>query len=725
MTGFLHGWALIMGVLGLSIPFVVHWLTRPKPQSMPLSTIRFVQSAFEERRRRSRLRDIIVLLLRSVAVGCIALAFARPLLVTDSSRTEVGSSGAARRVVILDVSQSMAASDSGVDGFQNARVQASRYLKPTTGLVANLIIAGATPQPVFESPSTNMKVLQDALGKAVARPERLDAQAAINRAAPMVNGNASGEFDVKSELVIVSDFQRSNWATIDFSGVDQDVQIILKSTSTGKKIENVAILHAGFSRAPTAGDEALFELEIGNYTAKPQIVAVQVSVGDSVHTIKGTCPAKVKTTLSKKITITQSGWVTGWARLVDADDGLSADDRYPFVVQASSTPTLLLVTRQPEKQRPSSSYFLHRALAPYDNGDPGNRILVNRSVTEQFDGDVVADSQAILLDHPGLLDLPQIEPIASMIRRGRGVLYIASEAVDATNLKRIYDALGGALQAPVDFAPRSQTVSNNEQPLGKLDKDYRAFAVFGDAMNGLVSELAFAPGLMSQRTLGSLEDDVLAELSDRTVLLMKTKVGAGTFCVLNCDLENASFTRHPAFVPIVNELVDDLLQPTTRKQPALCGEPLTRLLPVAVKSTEGLKVVSSLPSFSRTSQTSDELADDGLDASSEGMELGSVFEQSGTEVVWKWKKLIGPSTFRVVQQQETVFALASHLAAEESDLRTLGADVMVDRLAANRNVVFSAVNQDASERDDGWIWFTVAAFLAIVCETIVLQLSKM
>jgi len=50
MTNFLHPWALLLGLLALAIPFVIHWLTRPKPATLPLSTIRFVQSAFEQRR---------------------------------------------------------------------------------------------------------------------------------------------------------------------------------------------------------------------------------------------------------------------------------------------------------------------------------------------------------------------------------------------------------------------------------------------------------------------------------------------------------------------------------------------------------------------------------------------------------------------------------------------------------------------------------------------------
>src|SRR5205814_8123407 len=75
---FLHPWALA-GFAGIALPVIVHWLTKPRPVRLPLSTIRFVMQAVRQRRARYRLRDWIVLLLRAMAVMLIVWAFARPL----------------------------------------------------------------------------------------------------------------------------------------------------------------------------------------------------------------------------------------------------------------------------------------------------------------------------------------------------------------------------------------------------------------------------------------------------------------------------------------------------------------------------------------------------------------------------------------------------------------------------------------------------------------------
>lgn len=75
----LHPWAIAIGLTALAGPLIVHWLTRPRPAPLPLSTIRFVMEILDQRRARSRLRDWLILALRMAAVALLALAIARPL----------------------------------------------------------------------------------------------------------------------------------------------------------------------------------------------------------------------------------------------------------------------------------------------------------------------------------------------------------------------------------------------------------------------------------------------------------------------------------------------------------------------------------------------------------------------------------------------------------------------------------------------------------------------
>ena len=222
----LHSWALVAGA-AVALPLIVHWLTRPRPIRLPLSTIRFVMDAVRQRRARYRLRDVLILLLRALAVVLLALAFARPLIGAKPAGTSE-SAGSIGRVVILDQSQSMAAAWHGVAAFERARPIAARYVSDNAGASADLILAAARPRAIVDRLTSNFDALRQELSSAQPRPERLDIIAAINSAGELLS---SGPATQRRELVIISDFQRSSWSGADFSALPADTHIQLESVA--------------------------------------------------------------------------------------------------------------------------------------------------------------------------------------------------------------------------------------------------------------------------------------------------------------------------------------------------------------------------------------------------------------------------------------------------------------------------------------------------------------
>src|SRR5690348_16387587 len=112
--GVMHLWAVGLGVAAIGLPIAVHLLTKPRPVTFETSTLRFIHGALRERRARHRLRDLIVLGLRTAAIALAAAVFARPFL----GEADASAGGeAATRVVVVDVSQSMAAAEHGIPVF--------------------------------------------------------------------------------------------------------------------------------------------------------------------------------------------------------------------------------------------------------------------------------------------------------------------------------------------------------------------------------------------------------------------------------------------------------------------------------------------------------------------------------------------------------------------------------------------------------------------------------
>src|SRR5436190_23113444 len=105
MIGFLTP-AALFGLGLLAIPIILHIFKPRKVRQTPFSSLRWLRASQHRISRRIRLHQILLFLLRAGFVTLIVLALAKPIF---SSRA---GSGAADRIVVLDVSRSM--------GYQNA-----------------------------------------------------------------------------------------------------------------------------------------------------------------------------------------------------------------------------------------------------------------------------------------------------------------------------------------------------------------------------------------------------------------------------------------------------------------------------------------------------------------------------------------------------------------------------------------------------------------------------
>lgn len=700
---FLHLWALGIGIAALAGPVVIHLLTRPRPVRLPLSTFRFVREAVQQRRARHWLRDFIVLALRTLAVAMFALALARPQwgkqpLVSDRE------SGDAVRVVLLDVSQSMAATVGAVQQVDQAKTRAANYyLRYRPGLSANLILAGAKPRAVFEGPSTNFEALRDELSQCQARPERLDVKAALDRAAQIL-APASATDRRDRELVILSDFQRSSWAKADFSVLPglpggKKVKIQLESTAPADPPPNLAILRATARAASSRAGSVRLEIEVGNFTPTARKITVEVHLGDSQRRLEGTCPAQGRLPLADEWELHGTGWQTGEARLIDADDALAADNVRPLVVQIRPKPTYALLTREPPGERSSSSHLLEYALVPDGRMKEQASAAVVRVDAAAPDAKTLASADLVCLDHPGKLSDDSIKTLAGLLRRGRPVLYVAGEWIDATNLKRLVDTTGAGLRMPVEFSPPPVGKTRRDLTLAKMRSEETPFIAFGDSLTTVASRLRFGGGLSSRQLPDGLADNILATYNDGSACLVCATSDAGTLAVLNADMGASNLPGSGAFVVLVEELVERMLGGSGHGRAAFCGEHLVAQLPADAPLPAALRIAGP----------------GGTAPEASGGRCGDLVEE-GAGVTWRWPSPDHPGAYQVCRDGTPVFAQAIEIDPEESQLESLPKDVMEKRLGAGHEIYFSSAAADTEHRDDLWKWFAVCCVVCILGE---------
>src|SRR5262249_5798882 len=71
---------LLFGLAAAAVPILIHLFTRKRPREVPFSSLEFLAEVNRSEIRRLRLRQWLLLLLRTLAVAALALAISRPAL---------------------------------------------------------------------------------------------------------------------------------------------------------------------------------------------------------------------------------------------------------------------------------------------------------------------------------------------------------------------------------------------------------------------------------------------------------------------------------------------------------------------------------------------------------------------------------------------------------------------------------------------------------------------
>lgn len=713
---FLHPWAIVAGILAAGLPIAVHFMTRPRPVRLPISTLRFLREAIHQRRARNALRDILILLLRTCAVLLIALAIARPQwgarpLVSDQLE------GDTVRIVALDVSQSMAATDRGVAAIERARTRAAEFLRYRPGLKANLLLVGADSRGVFDTPSVNFEQLLKELADAEVLPQRVDARKFSEAAARML-APVSPDDNRRRELVVISDFQRSGWAGVDLASLPEGTQIQWESVASSEPLPNLGIRDVRVRAEETSAGPSICEIDVYNGTPNQRLLDLELRIGESLWNLKANCRPEAVTTISQELQWKQSGWQSGEVRLLDLEDALAADDVRYFAVQIPTEPVYALITRQPASQRPSSSWFLESVLAirqtPQDGATVENSTEekiagVRRFDPAELDSMSLGQADLILLDHPGKLNENTIKMLAGFLRRGRPMLYVASESVDAVNLKSLLEAAGESVQLPVEFVPPPAGTRRRDLSWSALKRDRPPFSVFGDHLGGLIRQLRFSGGLDSRRLEGRHTDDLLAVYNDGSAAIVSASSDIGALAIINADLNESNLPRTAVFVPLVEELVRGLISRQRGGETAFCGEPVFIQLPADAGPS------AALDAF--------ELNATGQNRAGERNFGELIDEETGT--VWSWPRPERPGVYGIKRGDQVVFAKAVAIPPEESELESLDLENLASRLAGGHATYYRHVSEgQGGSHDSLWIWLNLACVLCMLGELGVMILFR-
>ncbi len=197
--------AFLFGLAAAAIPILIHLFTRRRPREVKFPSLEFLAEVNQSEIRRLKLRQWLLLLLRTLAIACIALAMSRPAV-----KGSLGprSSAATTVVVLLDRSASTAAAGRGGALFDEAR-RTVEDLFTTLGSQDELLLVpyDRTPAPVTPSPSADVPRLRAAAQALGTSAAGTDHAKALELAAKALGESHA----LNRELFWVSDFQASGF----------------------------------------------------------------------------------------------------------------------------------------------------------------------------------------------------------------------------------------------------------------------------------------------------------------------------------------------------------------------------------------------------------------------------------------------------------------------------------------------------------------------------------
>lgn len=190
-------------------PVIIHLLNRQRYQNVDWAAMQFLLQAVSSRRRRVQIRDLLLLLLRTLAIIFFVLAMARPIWTSESASSTL--SQPVHLVLLIDNSLSMAYVPLDQSYLERAQTKASDVIREMpSGSQVSILPMCPSGESTFAELHESKEDALDALQRidCVDRAVRLDVAFDQVRQALRIPGTAPTK-----RVVVLSDMQESTWAS--------------------------------------------------------------------------------------------------------------------------------------------------------------------------------------------------------------------------------------------------------------------------------------------------------------------------------------------------------------------------------------------------------------------------------------------------------------------------------------------------------------------------------
>ena len=323
----------LVGLAAAAIPIAIHLFYRRTEPVIEFAAMRYLRRAPVEQSRHRRLRELLLLALRALALALLACAFARPYLTEPrrgGRRRHAGAGGYVRQ-------------PDGPGSVRSARGRALQVVRETPATHAVGVLTFAQTAAVVAPAVSGSRTCAGRAGQLKPGAGATRYRAALQRATAEFAGRPG-------RIVVITDLQQSGWDIAAGGGVPDNVSVVVERVQapeanlavTALTVEDgdaVAVVRS-FSPPQPSNDQVVFSVD------GTRIGAVPIEIAAGSH-------AEARLPL---------GDVSSGALSAAVADrvGYEADNVRYTVLDANSSVAVLAVTGS---GHPSDVLYVERALA--------------------------------------------------------------------------------------------------------------------------------------------------------------------------------------------------------------------------------------------------------------------------------------------------------------------------------------------------------------------------
>jgi Aerotolerance regulator N-terminal/von Willebrand factor type A domain/CARDB len=596
---------LLIGTLAFSIPLIIHLLNRSRFRVVRWGAMHLLEPVIRVNRKRVRIEQIILLVVRASIPLMLALLMARPVLTGWRALAQDAKSST---VVMLDNSYSMEASAGGETNLAKAKQQAANVVGelPRGSDVSVVLMAGGRTAG-SEAPSSDLRRVSGDLAKLHGGFGAADVsrsfESAIQRLKDMQHA--------KRDMVVVSDFQAGDWQDDDAPARARLVELIkslpVSPTLTFFQVgteatDNVSVQSLDLSRYVVGvGQPVQVRANVRNHGSTPY-------PNLRVHfRVDGAVQSATEISLGPRedgqVLFTHTFQHAG-SHVIEAfveADALKADNRNLVSVPVWDHIPVLLVNGDPDPlPLKGETDFLEIALNPFSAGKVEMADLIAASVVrpEQLNAEALSDKRVVVLANVSELTDQQLDQLQRFVGEGNALFVFPGAKVNPAWYNRaLFHDGGGLLPLPLGDVAGAGGGSDQTASVLAQHYDHPALDLFNDPRNGSLSDGQIKTWYQlderaGQAAQGSADTGltVLARLDVGGPFLVEKRFGKGRVieCATACDDAWSNLPMRPFYLPLMQRLVTYAAASVEPPRNVDVGKTLTAFLP---RSLAGMNAV--------------------------------------------------------------------------------------------------------------------------------------